>query len=341
MTRKSRKRLFWLSTALFLLVSPPIILYTTGWRITEDFKIKRTGGLFVAVPESGTDVYLNGKLEKKTNFFQSGVFIQNLTPGIHSVLVAKSGFWPWIKSMPVIEQSVVEARALMVPQNIDGETVLKGSYEVVLGSSKHPLLLLQEKKKSQYVISFYLPTSDAFLKASSEKTRRLLSNPKPLRTVSWNKEGGLLLFDNQTILVSFDLSRGRVHAKATTSVPEELLPTLPHRIAFDERARARAWHGDSREIWVEWLRDGPLPYYFKVKKEMIFHTRSEIKNISFYPGRDDVILLAIENGVFALEIDGRGTRNFQPIYKGKDPTFARLDDAIYILDQGVLSKIEL
>lgn len=323
------------------MVAPPIILYTTGWRITEDLKIKRIGGLFVAVPESGTNVYLNGKLEKKTNFFQSGVFIQNLTPGIHSVLVAKSGFWPWIKSMPVIEQSVVEARALMVPQNIDGETLIKGNYEVVFSSSKHPLLLLQEKKKSQHVLSFYLPASDAFLKADSAKTRRLLSNPKPLRTVNWNEEGGLLLFDNQTVLVSFDLSRGRVRAKATTSVPEGSLPALPHRIAVDGRERIRIWYDDSEEIWVEWLEDAPLPYYLKEQKEMIFHTRSEIKNISFYPGRDDVILLAIENGVFALEIDGRGTRNFQPVYKGKDPTFARLDDTIYILDQGVLSKIEL
>lgn len=260
MTRKTRKGLFWLSILIFVLIAPPIILYSTGWRITSDFKIARIGGLFIAVPESGTDVYLDGELKARTRFLQSGIFIQNLTPGNYSVLVAKEGFWPWIKQLSVEESSVVEARALMVPQEVKGETI--------------------SKKSSEY----------------------------------------------KTIMALFDHSQNAVRAKATTT--------------FDRRERARIWYDDSQKIWVEWLRLDPLPYYLREKKEVIFEARSQIKGISFFPGRDDIILVAIENGVFALEIDGRGTRNFQPIYKGLDPTFVRSGDTIYILDQNTLSKIE-
>lgn len=263
MTRKTRRHLFWFSVLTFIIIAPPIILYSTGWRLTEDLKIKRIGGLFVAVPESGTDVYLDGELERRTKFFQSGVFIQNLTPGDYAALLAKEGFWPWIKQLPVVESSVVEARALMLPQVITGKIVPEDS--------------------SEY----------------------------------------------ETVAAFFETIE-----TATSS-------DGMHGITLDRRKRARIWFDDSQKIWAEWLSDSPLPYYLTEQKEIIFVARSSIKHISFFPKRDDIVLLAIENGVFALEIDGRGTRNFQPVYKGVDPTFIRIENNIYILDQDVISKIEL
>ena len=53
--------------------------------------------------------------------------------------------------------------------------------------------------------------------------------------------------------------------------------------------------------------------------------------------------MAIDNGVYALELDGRGGRMLQPIYKGKQPTFAAFpaDKKIYILDDGNLMSLEI
>jgi hypothetical protein len=76
---------------------------------------------------------------------------------------------------------------------------------------------------------------------------------------------------------------------------------------------------------------------------VIINTISNVKNVDFYPGRKDVIIMASQNGVFAIEIDGRGNRNIQPIYKGKEPTFITYKNMnlIYILDDNNLIKINL
>lgn len=111
----------------------------------------------------------------------------------------------------------------------------------------------------------------------------------------------------------------------------------------DDRKRVLVKISDGKnEITGEWASDDSLPYFFERPGEAsVFKSRIAIRGIGFYPGRRDVILVAVENGIFALELDGRGTRNFQPIYKGKSPTFAVLGNLIYILDDGRLFEVKL
>ena len=53
--------------------------------------------------------------------------------------------------------------------------------------------------------------------------------------------------------------------------------------------------------------------------------------------------MAVGNGIYAIEIDGRSGRLAYPIYKGKDPTFELLsgEKSIYVLDDESLIKIFL
>lgn len=111
------------------------------------------------------------------------------------------------------------------------------------------------------------------------------------------------------------------------------------------------WLDSSQNIiYTEWLAEGDLvPYYFCDsfgacdKKIAILNSKFNIRKIDFYPTRRDVIIAAVQNGIFVIEIDGRGTRNIQPIYKGKEPVFIihKNDKTIYILDDGIFTKIEL
>lgn len=121
---------------------------------------------------------------------------------------------------------------------------------------------------------------------------------------------------------------------AFSSITEDIL---------DSRERVKVSIANSgNEITSEWISDKPLPYFFEKRGEIsVFKSRAPVRGIEFYPGRRDVILLTVENGIFALELDGRGTRNFQPIYKGKNPTFAILGNLIYILDDGRLFEVKL
>ncbi|MBI2039190.1 MAG: hypothetical protein HYT22_02855 [Candidatus Niyogibacteria bacterium] len=266
MTYRTRTQLFWLSVGMFILIAPPMLFYATGWRITSELDIERTGGLFIAVPESGSKVYLDGDLERETNFLQSGTLIQNLTPRNYSVLVAKDGYWPWTKQLAVEGSAVVEAKALLVPQNVGGTPVARTAAE-------------------------YKAAINAI-----EKAKR----------------------------------------NTATSTEEARFG-----LAQDRKGRAEIWWDSGQHIWFRWISDAPLPYYTDLPAKILFQSRSPLHGIAFYPSRDDVILLAAENSIFALEIDARGTQNFQPIYKGVEPSLARVNRDIYVLDQGMLTRIEL
>ncbi|MEK7576002.1 MAG: hypothetical protein AAB491_02905 [Patescibacteria group bacterium] len=121
------------------------------------------------------------------------------------------------------------------------------------------------------------------------------------------------------------------------------------RFTKDEKGRLW-WEPEKNEVRIEWLgKEDTIPYYFCLETgkcnmdTVIINTISAIRNVDFYPGRKDVIIMASQNGVFAVEIDGRGNRNVQPIYKGKEPSFITYKDMnpIYILDDNNLIKINL
>ena len=68
--------------------------------------------------------------------------------------------------------------------------------------------------------------------------------------------------------------------------------------------------------------------------------KSKITAIDFYKNRKDVVLIAMPDGIYALEIENENIQNLQPIYKGKNPVFAKKDNnSIYILDNGNLMLV--
>lgn len=108
---------------LFLVAAPAVVLYSNGYRLSSGWTLKKTGGLYVASPISGAQIFVNDKLEKETNIIQSGLFLSGLRPGVYSVLIAKEDYWPWSKKMEVKNQMVAEARALLLPKEPEGEII--------------------------------------------------------------------------------------------------------------------------------------------------------------------------------------------------------------------------
>jgi len=68
--------------------------------------------------------------------------------------------------------------------------------------------------------------------------------------------------------------------------------------------------------------------------------KNQITAIDFYKNREDVILMALAEGIYALGIDYETEQNLQPIYKGTNPLFIKKDDnTIYILDNNNLMEV--
>ncbi|MCK6462218.1 MAG: PEGA domain-containing protein [Candidatus Pacebacteria bacterium] len=104
-----------------------------------------------------------------------------------------------------------------------------------------------------------------------------------------------------------------------------------------------------QNLSAEWLGPETPPYFICgdagscQKITPVFNSKFQIKTFDFYPGRNDVAIVAVEDGVYALEIDGRGGRMLQPIYKGNNPMALAAGDEplVYILDDNFLLEINL
>lgn len=87
------------------------------------------------------------------------------------------------------------------------------------------------------------------------------------------------------------------------------------------------WRGDQQQTPSYFCKEecGPI--------DVLHTTTSSIRNAAFYQNRSDVVIAAVTNGIFAIDIDASGTQNFQPLYLGSDPTFVPVDaHTLYIKD---------
>jgi len=103
------------------------------------------------------------------------------------------------------------------------------------------------------------------------------------------------------------------------------IPTKEDPLLSADGKMALWMEGDT--IKASWRgRSGNRPEYFctpECTDEItVLPSEVKIRSLSFYGGRNDVILFAAQNSIFALELDARGTQNFQPLYKGSSPIFS-------------------
>lgn len=338
LTRTRRRILFWVSLAAFLLAVPLIILSSLGYRLDSELRLRKTGGLYISSPLSGSEIFVNGDLKKRTNLLQSGIFIQNLSPRTYHVLVLKEGYLPWSKNLEVSAQKVNEARSLLLPQETNGTVLLRGKFSKIFASPFDEILLLVQTRDSKNVLSWYLPREREFLFAEEPTTS--LTFKKSFEIVRFEPNGAVLKLDGNIRHLKFDLAERRMEVVEADSAQEE---SPREEMGYAERRDPRNtilvhWEKEKRELQARWLLGGEsLPYYLKSEEELLIKGKT-IRNFEFFPGRRDAILAAFDNGVWAVELDGRDTRQIFPLYKGKEPDFALLPSRkeVYILDDGIL-----
>jgi len=139
------------------------------------------------------------------------------------------------------------------------------------------------------------------------------------------------------------------YGKLRTSVLNEQLPTTASPL-LSNSSLVEVW-SDQNNIFARWNgNEDSIPSYFcnddgKCSSLVkVLESDNDVRNIDFFKGRDDVLLVALQNGVFAIEVDRRGaTQNFQPVYKGTaSPLFKVKDDsAIYVLDGQLLFLVSI
>ncbi len=74
----------------------------------------------------------------------------------------------------------------------------------------------------------------------------------------------------------------------------------------------------------------------------VYITDKKITHIDFYPGRNDVILFAVSDGIYAVEMDNRPPQQVVQIYSGKNPDFrVENNENLYIKEGQRIFQVEV
>lgn len=121
MTQKTRRILFLVSLAIFMIASPILVEYARGLRFDfKSWQFVETGGLFFRIHSpTEVNIFLDDELAKTTGSFSffNSVFIQNLIPKDYKVKISKDGFQKWVKSLKVESELVTEAHNVVLLPN--------------------------------------------------------------------------------------------------------------------------------------------------------------------------------------------------------------------------------
>jgi hypothetical protein len=151
-----RKILFSFFLFLFLILGPSLVLYSLGFRFDfEKKKITQTGGIFVKAMPKEVEIYIDGKLAKRTDFFFGSALIENLLPKKHKVEIKKENYFSWEKELEVEEKKVTEIKNLILfPKNLKFSSLSK-NVEDFWFSPDGKKIILKEKEDKKWSLKLY------------------------------------------------------------------------------------------------------------------------------------------------------------------------------------------
>ena len=309
MTKKSRAVLFFILIILFLLVAPSIVFYASGYRI--DFsppgggiKIAQTGGFYFKVWPKSAQIYLDGKLAKRTDFFFGAVFLDNLLPKKYEVQIQKEGYHSWKKKLEIKEKQVIEAKNIvLLPQN-PGFEVLSKNVEEFFVSPDQKKIILKEVQDPEW--SLKLLELETTIKSH-------LANKEDLATSS---------------LTEFIDSFFEIEKTEKTEEQQE------EKLSPDQKKLATFTNS---EVWVLFLKDD-LGQPQKSSGERLFIARFSEKIGQVFWLTNHYLIFTAGSKIKVAEIDDRDHLNIVDFTEFKSPKifFNQTNKKLYILSEGNL-----
>src|SRR3989344_7137240 len=103
MTKRARQRLFYSLIFIFIAFGTSAAFYAQGWRLDfETLAFNKVGAIYIKPIPSESRVFLDGKqVKKEFSLFQSGSFINNLTPDDYLLTLDLQGYRRWERKVTV------------------------------------------------------------------------------------------------------------------------------------------------------------------------------------------------------------------------------------------------
>lgn len=206
MTRKTRLILFLTLLIVYLILAPVLIFYSLGYRF--DFttkKIVNTGGFYIKVWPSDSQVLIGEKINKRTGVFSNELLIQGLLPKKYKMVVKKDGYFDWEKTLEIEKQTVTRVENVTLIKKdiffeISKEEINNFYFSpsrdliLLLGPNQHFSLVNSRTKIEQN--SFSLPETakdiDVFSWDENIKTIILKDSRDSLFIINYSQKGEIL-----------------------------------------------------------------------------------------------------------------------------------------------------
>ena len=287
----------------FLVLAPLLVFYASGNILGENWNILATGGMFIKSMESGSKLFVNGKLKDTTGFFTRDCFLKNLKPGVYTVLVKKDGYNDWVNKIKVSANQVVESNVFMLPTEINVMEISEFSEtEKIVGTTTK----INSKNNSDY-----------------EMVKNFFSDT-------------LIL---EKYISIFSTSTGKI-VKYAPGVKEN---PIENRHFF-------IW-STGPDVFVGWngkADSSPKIFCQESKNEIncqsqlkIYSFEANVKNIGFFPGESEVVVVVVDNKIYAIEAEENPEKKPQILYNGQEPDFRVYNNTIYIKDNNFFGQVDI
>ena len=361
---KKRRRTFLSLLVVFLVSLPFLYMYATGYRIDikEPTSLVSTGGMYIAVPRTGAEIYIDGELVRETRTFRKAFYAQSLDAGTHRVHVQKDGYHTWVKELPISKRLVTEAEAFNLPLVPQVRVISEWQSATGTAIVRTPLL--------------YASTTNEVLATTTIATTSFTKNDEYVSLVAY--------FATSTNDVETEERRLRnLFTQATTTTEDEKATTTivsgGVRLSHAGEELYATWVGSFEEMPYYYCAEGFPPYSTTststladeldvqepdttpfVENSLVIHpvqtvpedTTCEptiridrkgqsIHDFDFYPGTTDFVILVLEDGVYVVEVDDRSWQNVQPLIMGDNLRMNIENGNIYVYDGFLMYQVLL
>jgi len=350
---RKRKIVFGLLVLLFIVALPFLYLYATGYRLdlnaTDTFV--STGGLYVAADRTGAEIYIDDELVRETRAFRRAFYAQGLEPGTHKVHVQKPDSHTWVKELPVYPHVVTEAQAFNMPlvplvrvfsayRTGGGVAVLPyepvttatTTQDYVLDDARTPTVLTDDTEYQALIEVFEGIATVSLPSRIQEGIDSFLSGDEVVATTT-KVSNGVALFESEGYVYAEYIGAREdmpYYYCAPAYEPLETTVETVHGVAY--AAEENILLDSAEEPPVEEECDPTI---------LLADKGQAITAFDFYPGSTDLALLALEDGIYVVEIDDRGWQNMQPLLLGTDLDMRVYNGGVYAFDGNLMYQILL
>jgi len=355
MTRKTRRLIFLIFILIFIIVTPGVLLFATGYSFNwNKGEIIKTGSFYFNSLPQGASITINGETKNSTP-----AYIPRLTPGQFVIEITKENFLSWKKNLTIEAQLTTEARNILLPLSAPKPIFVTATSTPI---SQYFLSVEQkaDQKKADMTATstltdiltwtvfqkniYYIQNSDrnlykAGLDGSSPEQISTASLPQPKtnyqivvsseQTGVFEPGGNFYLLDNAR--KTFQLTAQGVRGIEFSTDNEKVLYWTNH------------------ELWVIWLKDVlAQPYRKAQEKELINRYSDEIKQAAWLTKTNEHVLYSVvaktgQAQIKLTELDNRDIRNTYDIFSSQNPEiyFNSQDNLLYVLMEAKLYSLDI